>query len=107
MAQLIPADNTQPVRTITPKDGRGFEYEELKNLLGNVRLQFIDLPDGRYLICDEEGLFADHPVPNRRVAEFLPIPTVRELQEDLRKAGVDAYLGPPLSADPLASAYLR
>ncbi len=97
MALLIPADNSQPVRTVTPENGTSFTVGEMAGLIGCRFIEINRLPDGRYLVCDESGMQVDNPAPNRRVAEFLPIPSVREYRAH--------HIDPPLPDDPDVPAF--
>lgn len=38
-----------------PANGSIFSYEELKDSIGGGWIEIVGLPDGRMIVCDEEG----------------------------------------------------
>lgn len=52
MAYLITADGRKTA--ITPKNGKDFKWEELKEMIGGY-IEIVRLRDGRILVVDEEG----------------------------------------------------
>ena len=60
-ALLIQADGAE--QTVKPKDGKKFSLKELQGYVGGL-VQFVPLPDGRTLVCNDEGKLIGLPVNN-------------------------------------------
>lgn len=52
-ATLIKASGQ--VKDVTPKDGKAFPLAKLYEMLDCNMVEFLSFPDGRLMICDEEG----------------------------------------------------
>jgi hypothetical protein len=52
-ATIHKADGTDvPVQ---PKNGRDFDYRELRAAIGDGDIEIVTLADGRLMVCDEDG----------------------------------------------------
>lgn len=53
-AFVIDVDGTETA--IKPKNGKTFELEEMKSAIGGGYVELVQLPDGRMMFVDEDGL---------------------------------------------------
>lgn len=51
----------EELQEVEPKNGETFSYEELKGFVGGL-VQIVPLPDGRILICNDEGKLIGLPM---------------------------------------------
>lgn len=56
--QYIKADGTES--QMRPQNGKYFEYEELKKLVG-YPVEIVPMPSGKLLVCNEEGKLTGLP----------------------------------------------
>lgn len=69
---LIKAEgNIAPINPIDPK--KGFQPDELYNLLECNLVEVVQLHDGRIMICDEESKLVDEPIINAEATRLYRI----------------------------------
>lgn len=93
MALFIPADITQPVRTVIPENGRTFSLDELYILLSCDLIDTRYLTDGRILAFDDDGKYPGC-VRNKRataLADFAPLKQLIAEVLRQREEGVDLF----------------
>lgn len=59
MAEIIKSDGQRI--NITPENGKRFQLEELQEIVGGY-IENLQLPDGRYMVVNEEGRLYGLPV---------------------------------------------
>lgn len=101
MALLIPADESQPVREVTPDNGSDFHLAQLYKLLDCSLIEVVPLPDRAFiLVVDEESKLVEKP-RNERATRLVNFPDVREFTATLlhlREAGVNViFAGEPIT----------
>ena len=69
MAELLKTDGTR--LPITPRNGTDFTFAECYTLLDCTTIQIVETLDGRLLLIDEEGKFADRPVNGQATALYM------------------------------------
>ena len=57
------------VTDVLPKDGKYFSGEELKAFIGGGIFQMLPLPDGKTMVCDDEGKLNGLPA-NEKATEL-------------------------------------
>lgn len=45
-----------------PANGKTFSYEELQSAIGGGWIEIVPFPDGRFVVCDEEGKLKEFPL---------------------------------------------
>jgi len=70
MAKLIAPDGT--VTNVSPKNGKNFDYEEIKALIGCDMIQICEASTKKHmLIFDEEFLCKNDPKPNTEATRMM------------------------------------
>lgn len=98
MATFIPADDTQPTREVTPKNGRDFTFQELYALIGCSVIELVHLPNGHLMVIDEEGKFTSEPQRNARatkLAGFISPTAMKAYLKQLERAGIHVIQASP------------
>lgn len=100
MAIFIPADPTQPLREVAPKNGKNFHLAQLYTLLSCTTIDILHLADGRIMVLDDEGKLTGKPRNERatRLVGFAsPGQVVAELLR-LREEGIEVFwAGEPIT----------
>src|SRR4051794_29223044 len=60
------------VTEVTPANGIKFTYDELRGFIGGAPklVEIVPMPDGRVLVCDEEGKLVDEPGINETASQI-------------------------------------
>lgn len=59
------------ITDVRPKDGRYFSLEEMQGFVGGY-IQMVRTPGGRFIVCDEEGIFKEYALNEHATAKYAP-----------------------------------
>ncbi len=106
MAIIISPDGRQ--KEVSPQNGTDFKLAELTAIVGG-HIEIVNLPDGRIMICNEEGKLLELP-RNEQATSLVGFPTPEEREAriaEYKQAGIDVlFVGDPNEADWIAGTVL-
>ncbi len=100
MAIVIPADVTQPLQHVEPKNGTDFQLAELYKLLNCQMIEIRQVTPELIMVLDEEGKLRDMPRNERAtiLADFVTPMQLVALLLQAREAGITVMrLGEPIT----------